>query len=150
MNESYILKKEIDWSTLTSGITLPLSNRVVFGQIAGRFLTRGESKHVRICIDGQMYDAVISNENFADKFKESHKGDIVRLTYSRNSALAVKLRELFVSTWKYLSAVKNSRPKGDRHHITVPDNCKEFLALYTTEYDDTYILDAITASDVDC
>lgn len=43
-NESYVYKKEIDWSVLMEGFTLPIENQVVFLQNMGRFLQRGESK----------------------------------------------------------------------------------------------------------
>lgn len=34
--------EEVDWSLLMEGLTLPVDNQVVFGQIMGRFLRRGE------------------------------------------------------------------------------------------------------------
>lgn len=37
--ESYVYKKEIDWSVLMEGFTLPLGNQVVFLQNMGRFFT---------------------------------------------------------------------------------------------------------------
>lgn len=33
--ESYVLKKEVDWSLLTEGLTLPNENQVIFGRILG-------------------------------------------------------------------------------------------------------------------
>lgn len=42
--ESYVYKKEVDWSVLMEGFTLPIENQVVFLQNMGRFLQRGESK----------------------------------------------------------------------------------------------------------
>ena len=147
-SESYICKKEIDWSALTAGITLPVDNQVIFGQIAGRFLQRGEKRTVKIFIDGVSYLATISNENFSGKFSDVHKKDIIRLMYNENSELAIKLRELFSSSYNYLSAARELREKGDRTLIKLPDNMKEYMALYTSEYDDTYILDSICAEEV--
>lgn len=34
--ENYVYKKEVDWSLLNEGLTLPFDNQVVFGQIMGR------------------------------------------------------------------------------------------------------------------
>lgn len=45
-NRNYVYKKEVDWSLLQEGLTLPFGNQVVFGQIMGRFLKRGESKDI--------------------------------------------------------------------------------------------------------
>ena len=38
------IKKEVDWSLLQEGFTLPFDNQVVFGQIMGHFIKRGEAK----------------------------------------------------------------------------------------------------------
>ena len=46
--ENYVYKKEVDWSLLNEGLTLPFDNQVVFGQIMGRFLKRGESKDITL------------------------------------------------------------------------------------------------------
>ena len=40
------------------------------------------------------------------------------------------------------------RQKGDRRIIRLPDDAKDFLAIYTTEFDDTYVLDPILSEDV--
>lgn len=38
-SENYVYKKEIDWSTLMEGFTLPLDNQVIFLQKYGEFFT---------------------------------------------------------------------------------------------------------------
>lgn len=40
------------------------------------------------------------------------------------------------------------REPGDRTMIRLPDECKEYLAIYTTEYDDSYVLETIVADDI--
>ena len=53
--ENYVYKKEVDWSLLNEGLTLPFDNQVVFGQIMGRFLRRGESKDITLYLNGKSY-----------------------------------------------------------------------------------------------
>lgn len=36
-SESFVYKKEVDWSLLQEGLTLPVENQVVFGRIMNRF-----------------------------------------------------------------------------------------------------------------
>lgn len=43
-SENYVYKKEIDWSTLMEGFTLPLDNQVIFLRNMENFLQRGQSK----------------------------------------------------------------------------------------------------------
>ena len=38
-SENYVYKKEIDWSTLMEGFTLPLDNQVIFSPKYGEFFT---------------------------------------------------------------------------------------------------------------
>ena len=40
------------------------------------------------------------------------------------------------------------REPGDRTMIRLPEECKEYLAIYTTEYDDSYVLETIVADDI--
>ena len=61
--ESYVYKKEVDWSVLMEGFTLPIENQVVFLQNMGRFLQRGESKVIHFYMDGKTYDVRIININ---------------------------------------------------------------------------------------
>ena len=57
-SESYVYKKEIDWSLFNYGFAIPLEYQVIFKQIAGRFLERGEFKHFPI---GQTNNNIIFN-----------------------------------------------------------------------------------------
>lgn len=52
--ENYVYKKEVDWSLLQEKITLPVDNQVVFGQIMGRFLRRGEHKDIMLYLNGKL------------------------------------------------------------------------------------------------
>lgn len=39
--------------------------------------------------------------------------------------------------------------KGSKKHIPLPEKCKEYLTVYTTEYDDTYVLETIVSQDLE-
>ncbi len=51
--ENYVYKKEVDWSVLHEGLTLPIENQVVFGRVMNSFLARGESKSITLCLNGK-------------------------------------------------------------------------------------------------
>ena len=138
--------KEVDWSLLTEGLTLPIKEQVVFGQIMGRFLEKGESKPIRLILGGKTYNATIRNVKFQEKW--NHKSDILQIRYVKNGDLARALQVVFSKSYNYLNGVRQSREKGDRRIIRLPDDAKDFLAIYTTEFDDTYVLDPILSEDV--
>ena len=56
-SENYVYKKEIDWSTLMEGFTLPLDNQVIFLRNMENFLQRGQSKIIHFFMNGKTYDA---------------------------------------------------------------------------------------------
>ena len=57
-SENYVYKKEIDWSTLMEGFTLPLDNQVIFLRNMENFLQRGQSKIIHFFMNGKTYDAI--------------------------------------------------------------------------------------------
>lgn len=146
MTDNYVYKKEVDWSLLHEGITLPFENQVVFGQILGRFLKRGESKEITLYLNGESYKAKITNVNFDPRFKR--KKDTLQIRYSKNGELSRALQVAFVESYNFINAMRNARVAGDRTMIRLPEECKEYLAIYTTEYDDSYLLDTIVKNDM--
>ena len=124
ISDEYVYKKEVDWSLFNYGFAIPIEHQVVFSQVAGRFIQRGESKDVNL------------NNNRIDK-KFGQHADIVQIRYTQNSDLAQALRGCFQRSYAYISKMKQLQEKGLKKHIPLPDNYKEYLAVYTTEYDDT-------------
>lgn len=146
MTENYVYKKEVDWSLLMEGLTLPVDNQVVFGQIMGRFLERGERKQIKVYLDGKSYSAVIYNINFDSK--HHRKKDTYQIRYKKNGDLSQALQRCFMDSFQYLRNLRNIRELGDRSMLRLPDNDKEYLAIYTTEYDDSYIFEPIVKNDL--
>lgn len=145
-DENYVYKSEVNWSLLTEGLTLPVDNQVVFARNMGDFLHRGESKATTLYLNGRGYKAQIRNVNFDKKFKR--KKDTLQIRYPKNGELAQALRIHFSKSYNYLKLQRELRPDGDRSMISLPDEFKEYLAIYTTEYDDSYILETIEASSI--
>lgn len=141
--ENYVYKKEVDWSLLTEGLTLPCDTQVIFGQIMGRFLQRGESRDITLYLNGKSFEAKITNVNFDPKFKR--KNDTLQIRYSKNGELARELQVIFSRSYNYIKGIRENRSTNDRSIIRLPDTYKEYLVIYTTEYDDSYVLDTITA-----
>lgn len=144
--ESYIYKKEVDWSLLNEGLTLPVDIQVVFSQYMDRFLARGQSKEITLYLDGKAYKAKLTNVNFAQR--HNRKKDTFQIRYSPNGELSNVLKSYFYKSYQYISEKRRLREKGDRTIIRLPENCKEYLVIYTTEYEDTFLLETIVAEDI--
>ena len=144
--DSYVYKKEVDWSLLMEGLTLPIDNQVVFGNIMGRFLRRGESKDIVLYLNGKSYKAKIRNVNFDARF--NRKKDTLQIRYPRDGELAQALQAFFYNSFQYIKSLRENRDPTDRRMINLPEDKKEYLAIYTTEYDDSYVLETIVSADI--
>jgi len=146
MTESYVYKKEVDWSLFNYGFAIPLEHQVIFKQIANRFIRRGESQTIHLYLNGKSFEAKLKNNNISDKF--GNRADIVQVRYTQNSDLAVALRGLFQRSYAYIKEIKKLQEPGSKKHITLPEEYKEYLAVYTTPYDDSYELEVIAADEM--
>lgn len=143
-SENYVYKKEIDWSTLMEGFTLPLDNQVIFLRNMENFLQRGQSKIIHFFMNGKTYDAKIVNVNNS---VEKRKKDAYQIRYPRNGELSQALQQYFFKSMSYIKMIRENRDPKDRSYIKMPDGLKEYLAIYTTEYEDTFLLEPITQDD---
>ena len=146
ISDEYVYKKEVDWSLFNYGFAIPIEYQVVFSNVAGRFIKRGESKEITLYLNGKSYKAKLNNNSISPKFGKH--ADIVQVRYGQNSDLAQALRGAFPRSYEYIRKAKSMQEKGSKKHIVLPEEVKEYLAVYTTEYDDTYVLETICAADI--
>lgn len=145
-SENYVYKSEVNWSLLTEGLTLPVDNQVVFARNMGKFLQRGQSKSITIYLNGKSYNAQIRNVNFDARFKRTK--DTLQIRYPRNGELARALQACFFKSYNYIKSQREMRSKDDRSMITLPEDFEGYIAIYTTEYEDSYIFETIEADDI--
>lgn len=144
--DTYIHKKEIDWSALNLGINIPVSIQVIFHSLIKDRLKKGETKNIKILLDGEFYNAKLVNIKFDEKKYPTHK-ELIQIRYTPTSKISQKLKSVFNASFEYLKAEKE-KLVNKRQHINIPDNLKEYLVLYTTEFDDVYLMDCITNADI--
>lgn len=63
--------------------------------------------------------------------------------------MARELQQIFASSYNFFSNARKIRPEGSRSIPKLPEDAKEYLAIYTTEYDDTYEFDTIGVTDIE-
>lgn len=142
----YVYKKEIDWSVLHQGVSIPLTIQVVFQRTVDRFISRGQSKDISLILEDKTYKAKLVNQKF-DEFRYPTRKDILQIRYNPQSDIAQKLRNIFCSSYNYIQEQRNNLQGKQRIFTKLPQEQKEYLAIYTTEYDDTYYLECITQED---
>lgn len=144
-DNGFILQKTVDWSLLNDGMTIPVSVCSLFKAWDESILTHGQSKDIKILIDGEFYDAKLKNQNFVRSNWAGHK-NVIQIRYSRQSPLAVKLRAVFQESYAYLFVKKQVLGKSKRQ-IPLPDDQQEYIRLYLTSSPDVLCMECCSSSD---
>lgn len=144
--DEYVYKREVDWSLFNYGFAIPVKHQVIFKNVADKYLERGETKQIKLYLNGKSYPATLTNQVIASKFGKHV--DKVQIRYTANSELAYAMRGLFQRSYAYITQMKALQEKGSKKHIPLPEEMKEYLAIYTTEYPDAYLIETITSEDV--
>ena len=144
-DNGFIMQKTVDWSLLNDGMTIPVSVCSLFKAWDESILMHGQSKDIKILIDGELYDAKLKNQNFVQSKWAGHK-DIIQIRYSRQSPLAVKLRTVFQKSYDYLFAQKQVIGKSKRQ-IHLPTDQREYIRLYLTTSQDVLCMECCSNLD---
>ena len=102
----FLYQKLIDRSTLRQGFQIPVEFHHLLQAMPGGMPHHGETRNVKVVIDGVGYDAQLKNQGF-DRTKYDGHADVIQIRYSEGSEIVKRLREVFSSTWNYVESIKN-------------------------------------------
>ena len=140
----FLYKKAIDRSTLRQGFQIPVAFHPLLEAMPGRMPKYGETRNIKVVIDGVGYDAQLKNQGF-DRTKYDGHAEVIQIRYNENSDLTKRLREVFFFTWNYVERIKNLPENIDRKFtIRIPEEQQEFLALSTTNMPNVFEANCIT------
>ena len=140
----FLYQKLIDRSTLRQGFQIPVEFHHLLKAMPGGMPRYGETRNVKVVIEGVGYDAQLKNQGF-DRNKYDGHADVIQIRYSEGSALVKRLREIFCSTWNYVESIKNLPENINRKFtIRIPEEHQEFLALSTTDLPNIFVADCVT------
>lgn len=143
----FIYQKLIDRSTLRQGFQIPVQFHDLLRAMPEGMPLHGETRNIKVVIDGVGYDAQLKNQGF-DRDKYDGHADVIQIRYSEKSPLANRLREVFCSTWNYVNNIKSQPENVNRKFtIRIPDEQQEFLALSTTDLPNVFVADCITMAE---
>ena len=145
---NYIYKKEVDWSLLQQGLTIPVALQVQFQALIKQTLPRGTTISIKILIDEQLYDAKLINQKFDENKYPNHK-DIVQIRYEPNSIIAKKMRQIFHSTYQHCIDFKGNdiSQRNKKRSVPISEHQKEYLLLYTTVQQNVFLGEYLTQSE---
>lgn len=102
----FLYQKLIDRSTLRQGFQIPVEFHHLLKAMPGGMPKHGETRSVKVLIDGVGYDAQLKNLGF-DRTKYDGHADVIQIRYNEGSELVKRLRDMFCSTWNYVESIKN-------------------------------------------
>lgn len=141
-----LYQKVIDRSTLRQGFQIPVEFHYLLKGMSNGMPEYGETRNIKIVIDGVAFDAQLKNQGF-DRNKYDGHAEVIQIRYSEGSDLAKRLREVFSSTWNYVESIKNLPENINRKFtIRIPEDQQEFLALSTTNLTDVFVADCVTTA----
>jgi len=138
----YILKKQIDWSTLVYGFNIPVEKQTLFSEQSGLFLAIGEKQKIRIIIGEEIFEVFLTNIAFNREKWPTHK-EMLQIRYTVNNPFARKLRSIFCNTYDYVSAEKQIQ-ENKRCPIKMPEAINEYFVLSSTSFPDIFVMECFT------
>lgn len=145
LDESYIYRKEVDWSLLHEGLTIPVRLQIEFKSLLNDY-ERGVGRPVTILVHGQPFEAVLVNQVF-NRAKFRQHSDLVQIRFSARSGLPRKLREIFKCSYAYLKK-KRAAAQGKKIFIRLPEDEREYLIFYTTANPAVFLVETITKAEL--
>jgi hypothetical protein len=146
MNDDYIFKKVIDWSALNLGVNIPILLQGAFYDSLKITLKKGETRKVRLLLDGVEYKVLLSNIGFDEQKYQGHK-EILQLKWTTQSDLAKNLQSIFWSSYRYLFE-KRASLLNKRQQVCTPAGKQEYLVFYSSTDPDLFLLECITIDEV--
>jgi 5-methylcytosine-specific restriction enzyme A len=145
LGESYIYRKEVDWSLLHEGLTIPVRLQVAFRSLLDVY-ERGVSRKIKLLVDGQPFEAMLINQAF-DREKFARHSDVVQIRFTARSGLPQKLQQIYSGSYTYLKKERESA-QGRKTFARLPKESREYFILYTTDSPEVFVVEAITRSEV--
>ena len=143
---AFYYKKEIDWSALHFGVTIPVSLQNVLYENIKIKLNKGQSKKIKLIVEGEEYEVVLTNFNYNETKYQTPK-ELVQIRWAENSEIAQKLRNIFYSSYSYLS-VEREKLENKKKQLSVPEETREYLVIYSTDFDDVFSVECITNNEI--
>ena len=118
-------RKAVDQSLLKSGLTIPkeLQNKLL--ESIGVALTKGDKETIRVLINGNEYEATLTNVNFSEGVTDR---EVIQIRYSTGSPICQALNKVFARSATY---IMQKGPDGKAGII--PDDQKEYIEIYVTD-----------------
>ena len=118
-------RKTVDQFLLKSGLTIPkeLQNKLL--ESIGVVLSKGDKETIRVLINGNEYEATLTNVNFSEGVTDR---EVIQIRYSTGSPICQVLNKVFARSAAYIMQKGTDGKAG-----IIPDDQKEYVEVYVTD-----------------
>ena len=141
---TFLLKHSVDLSLLTSGFHIQTEFHQLVYALPGGTLHHGESREIKVLIDGEEFTTKLYNIEF-DQNKYPDHPDLLQVRYSPGSPIARKLQSVFAEDYRYLMASRELA--GPRKQIRLPNDNHDEIVFLGTAVPNVFILDCISSEE---
>lgn len=123
--EVLIMTKKVDWSFFTSAITMTNEAREMIQADKNWKMRRGENRNIRIVINGEQYDSILSLYNHDGRIN-----DVLQIRYpGKNSLILDKLHQIFRDKFEDIKQKRINEKNGIEYREKVLDR---YVHIYKT------------------
>ncbi len=101
MEQTYFIKKRVDWSVLNQGFSIPVTLQKRVFSIVNRSINRGDKFKIEILYGSRLFQVDLINQIFDEKKYLNHV-DVLQIRYNPNSELCKMLRTVFSATYELM------------------------------------------------
>lgn len=141
---TFLFKHAVDLSLLTNGFHIQTEFHQLVYSLPGGILRHGESRDIKVIIEGEEFITKLYNINF-DKSKYPDHPDLLQVRYSPNSPIAKKLQSIFDDDYRYLLTQREM--VGPRKQIRLPEGNHDDIVFSGTSIKDVFVLDCIRSNE---
>ena len=141
---TFLLKHSVDLSLLTKGFHIQTEFHQLVYALPGGTLHHGESREIKVLIDGEEFTTKLYNIGF-DQNKYPDHPDLLQVRYSPGSPIARKLQSVFAEDYRYLMASRELA--GPRKQIRLPNDNHDEIVFLGTAMPNVFILDCISSEE---
>jgi len=128
---SILMEKEIDWSVLNHGFTIPMVYHEAFRRQYANSIVRGQGADITIVLKGKEYPATLREPNMSGGRK------VLQILW-KGKELVSTLREIFADTYAFMSEAKNNG--NGKKQVKLPDNLQHKIIICAHETKGLYIV----------
>lgn len=140
---TFLFKHIVDISLLTDGFHIQTAMHNLVYALPGGKLHHGESREIKIIIEGETFTTRMNNIGFNQTKYPGHP-DLLQVRYSVNSPIAKKLQAIFMEDYLYLQAARAAA--GPRKHVQLPEGNRDEVVLYGTSVPNVFVMECIRSS----